>query len=157
MRHFFFWFHRRAASTAYRECCAVSSGGSHSSVGVAAACVWVQAEFKLGRLSDFQGDFARLLGAVGDPPPMNPDVHTAHDGPALEVRLLWAKLRLAMDDPDADAEVERGVLAMFEAARESSLSSLKRKGSRGRRAPGSSGHNNHAEGAAVRRCRLTSG
>ena len=85
------------------EAAAARQGAGSTSERVAAECVWIQAEYKLGGLTRHDLDAARMAAGFGE------EFHRAS-------ALLWSRLRLAnpADPAEAEAAAEKALQRIFE-------------------------------------------
>ena len=85
------------------EAAAARKDARSTSERVAAECVWIQAEYKLGGLTRHDLDAARMVTGFGE------EFHRASV-------LLWSKLRLAdpTDPAEAEAAAEKALTRIFE-------------------------------------------
>ena len=85
------------------EAAAARQGAGSTSERVAAECVWIQAEYKLGGLTRHDLDAARMAAGFGE------EFHRAST-------LLWSRLRLAnpADPAEAEAAAEKALQRIFE-------------------------------------------
>ncbi len=84
------------------EAAAARQGAGSTSERVAAECVWIQAEYKLGGLTRHDLDAARMAAGFGE------EFHRAS-------ALLWSRLRLAnpADPAEAEAAAEKALQRIF--------------------------------------------
>ena len=85
------------------EAAAARKDARSTSERVAAECVWIQAEYKLGGLTRHDLDAARMVTGFGE------EFHRASV-------LLWSRLRLAdpTDPAEAEAAAEKALTRIFE-------------------------------------------
>ena len=85
------------------EAAAARKDARSTSERVAAECVWIQAEYKLGGLTRHDVDAARMVTGFGE------EFHRASV-------LLWSKLRLAdpIEPAEAEAAAEKALTRIFE-------------------------------------------
>ena len=85
------------------EAATARQGAGSTSERVAAECVWIQAEYKLGGLTRHDLDAARMAAGFGE------EFHRAS-------ALLWSRLRLAnpADPAEAEAAAEKALQRIFE-------------------------------------------
>ena len=93
----------RSFERAKDEAAAARKDARSTSERVAAECVWIQAEYKLGGLTRHDLDAARMVTGFGE------EFHRASV-------LLWSRLRLAdpTDPAEAEAAAEKALTRIFE-------------------------------------------